>query len=73
MEEELINHLKEKKIAGAALDVFETEPLPPQHPIWQLENLIISPHNAYFSPNTLERYMDLFLKISSASKKAKNF
>lgn len=71
VEEELINHLKEKKIAGAALDVFETEPLPPQHPIWQLENLIISPHNAYFSPNTLERYMDLFLENIERFKEGK--
>ncbi|WP_312093966.1 D-2-hydroxyacid dehydrogenase [Niallia sp.] len=62
VEEELIHLLKEKKIAGAALDVFEVEPLPKEHPLWELENIIISPHNAFFSPNTIDRYMEVFLE-----------
>ena len=62
VESELTTILKEKRIAGAALDVFEVEPLPKEHPLWQLENVIISPHNAYYSPHTMDRYMALFLE-----------
>ena len=40
----LINALRGGSIAGAALDVFETEPLPSDSPIWDLENVILSPH-----------------------------
>ena len=42
----LIQALKEKWIAGAALDVFEIEPLPAESELWQLENVIVSPHIA---------------------------
>ena len=42
----LVNALQEKKIAGAALDVFETEPLPEDSPLWDLANVFISPHAA---------------------------
>jgi D-2-hydroxyacid dehydrogenase (NADP+) len=40
----LIQALKEKKIAGAALDVYWQEPLPPENPLWGVENLILTPH-----------------------------
>jgi len=43
-EEALFQVLKERKIAGAALDTFRQEPLPPDHPFWELDNLIITPH-----------------------------
>ncbi len=42
----LIEHLERRAIAGAALDVFETEPLPPDSPLWSLSNVLISPHMA---------------------------
>ncbi|ALF11095.1 D-2-hydroxyacid dehydrogenase [Parageobacillus thermoglucosidasius] len=62
VEEDLIECLINNRIAGAALDVFEVEPLPKEHPFWQLENVIVSPHNAYYSPKTMDRYMDLFMR-----------
>lgn len=43
-EDALIKALKERKIAGAALDVFATEPLPEDHPFWGMENVIVTPH-----------------------------
>jgi phosphoglycerate dehydrogenase-like enzyme len=43
-EEALLQILKERRIAGAALDVFWKEPLPQDHPFWTQDNLIITPH-----------------------------
>ena len=43
-EEALVNALKSGQIAGAGLDVFRTEPLPSEHPLWGLENVTITPH-----------------------------
>lgn len=40
----LIRALQDKRIAGAALDVFEEEPLPPDSPFWDMENVLLSPH-----------------------------
>jgi D-3-phosphoglycerate dehydrogenase len=45
-EADLVPALKEKKIGGAVLDVFEQEPLPPDHPIRGLDNVVLTPHNA---------------------------
>jgi phosphoglycerate dehydrogenase-like enzyme len=49
--------LREKLIAGAGLDVFEVEPLPPEHPLWTFENVIITPHVAGNSPRIAERHL----------------
>lgn len=62
VEQDLLDVLQNKKIAGAALDVFEAEPLPKEHQFWNLDNIIISPHNAYYSPKTMDRYMDIFIE-----------
>ncbi len=43
---DLVDALKNKKIAGAALDVTDPEPLPPDHPLWKTPNVIITPHIA---------------------------
>jgi phosphoglycerate dehydrogenase-like enzyme len=52
--------LQERKIAGAALDVFAEEPLPSNSPFWKLPNVIISPHIAGMSLYYDERAVDLF-------------
>jgi D-2-hydroxyacid dehydrogenase (NADP+) len=43
-EEALLSALREQRLAGAALDVFRERPLPPDHPLWREENIIITPH-----------------------------
>lgn len=42
----LVHALEQGQIVGAALDVFQQEPLPPDHPLWHLPNVLISPHSA---------------------------
>lgn len=59
-EADLIAALEQKLIAGAGLDVFETEPLPETNPLWDFENVIISPHIAALSPHYLDRAVKLF-------------
>lgn len=51
----LIKALEEGHISGAALDVFEVEPLPEDSPLRQMENVLLSPHNANSSPEAWER------------------
>jgi len=58
----LVAALQEKRIRGAALDVFETEPLPLDHPLWPLENVLISPHSADHTPDSHDRAMTFFLE-----------
>ena len=57
----MIRALSEKRIKGAALDVFDTEPLPEGHPFYQLENVLLSPHCADHTPNWLDDSMRFFL------------
>ena len=59
-ESALIECLRGHKIAGAALDVFEKEPLPPDSPLWDMDNLLITPHTAGMSEKLWERQYLLF-------------
>ena len=56
----LVRALEKKQIAGAALDVFHQEPLPPNHPLWRLPNVFISPHIAGLTPQYNERAATIF-------------
>jgi phosphoglycerate dehydrogenase-like enzyme len=56
----LVTALRERKLAGAALDVYEEEPLPPEHPLWKLPNVILTPHIAGITPQYDRRAADLF-------------
>jgi phosphoglycerate dehydrogenase-like enzyme len=59
-EDILLEALRRRWIAGAGLDVFEKEPLPPEHPFYNLDNVIISPHVAGVTPYYWERMAKLF-------------
>lgn len=56
----LIPALRDKRIAGAALDVFPEEPLPAESPLWKLPNVLITPHIAGATPHYEERAAALF-------------
>ena len=54
----LVEALRARRIAGAILDVFPSEPLPPEHPLWRLDNAVITPHIA--GPSTAEEIAPIF-------------
>ena len=56
----LIAALQSSRIAGAGLDVFEQEPLPADSPLWQMENVLITPHVSGITPHYFARFARLF-------------
>jgi phosphoglycerate dehydrogenase-like enzyme len=65
VEADLVAALKDKKIAGAAIDVFDQEPLPLDHPLRVLPNLLATPHIGYVSRGLYERfYRDTVVNIA---------
>lgn len=54
---DLVAALEARELAGAALDVFEIEPLPPDHPLWRMPNVILTPHVAGQSPRVPARHL----------------
>ena len=61
-EQALVRAVREGWIAGAGLDVFEREPLPDDSPLWAMDNVLISPHVAGFTPRYDERATALFVE-----------
>ncbi|MRN51577.1 D-2-hydroxyacid dehydrogenase [Paenibacillus monticola] len=59
--EDLIAALHSGHLRGAGLDVFETEPLPQDHPLWAMEQVIITPHCAGVTDRYAERVVDIFI------------
>ncbi len=56
----LAEALRTRRIAAAALDVFEREPLPADSPLWSLDNLLITPHTAGITDKLWHRHYELF-------------
>jgi len=61
-EDALVQILKDRKIAGAALDAFRQEPLPQEHPFWGMDNVIITPHVGGKSDIYVRQAVEIFQK-----------
>ncbi len=59
---DLVQALEEGEIQGAGLDVYETEPLPPDHPLWDMPNVMMTPHVGAVGPHIDKRRTDLFVE-----------
>jgi phosphoglycerate dehydrogenase-like enzyme len=58
----LVAAVRGNAVRGAALDVTDPEPLPHDHPLWDFENVLVTPHNAGHSPKLLDRLADLLAR-----------
>ena len=57
----MIAALEEKHFAFAALDVFEEEPLPKESPLWEFDNLLVTPHISGMTVDFQNKFMKIFL------------
>jgi phosphoglycerate dehydrogenase-like enzyme len=57
--DDLVAALTDGEIAGAALDVYEQEPLPAEHPLWGIPNVLLTPHMAGYGPHLNERRLQI--------------
>ena len=57
-ESALMEALEQRRIAGAVLDVFDREPLPPSHPLWKMDNVVVTPHIS--GPSTADAIAPVF-------------
>jgi phosphoglycerate dehydrogenase-like enzyme len=60
-EDAMIAALRSGRLGGAALDAHRTEPLPADSPLWDLPNVIVSPHNASASNGNEKRVAEMFI------------
>jgi phosphoglycerate dehydrogenase-like enzyme len=60
--DDLVAALRAGKLAGAALDVYEIEPLPHGHLLWDLPNVILTPHTAGYSPVIAARHLSVLVE-----------
>ena len=60
--DDLVAALEDGELGGAGLDVFEIEPLPSDHPLWKMPNVIITPHCAGAGPYLDDRRTELFIE-----------
>jgi phosphoglycerate dehydrogenase-like enzyme len=60
--DDLVAALNRGEIAGAALDVYEVEPLPKDHPLWDFPNVLLTPHTAGYSPAIARRHLETLIE-----------
>jgi len=58
----LVDALRWNHVRGAALDVTDPEPLPADHPLWDFENVLITPHNGGYTPEYYDRLADIVVR-----------
>jgi phosphoglycerate dehydrogenase-like enzyme len=64
----LAEKLRTRRLMGAVLDVFETEPLPASSPLWELDNVILTPHNSFVGSGNAARLTDTIFNSLSVVK-----
>ena len=62
VENDLIDSLEQKLIGGAVLDVFDVEPLEKNSPLWDMKNVILTPHNSFVGENNNKRMFKVIVE-----------